>query len=735
MATSPFKIAVKLDNDIVEDKPSQTRSLLLALILGVLGAVLNSFPIELAYNISLIIGNLAFILAAAYLRPALTLLCAFICVAPLLVLWGHPYGFITFGCEALFVSYMRTRGWYLPTADFLYWLVIGMPLTAIIVWLNATGTQEYLLFSLFKQGINAVFYTALAVISIFVFGDKLNRLVKSQQPALVKNLKEYLHYILWVMSAFFVVGICLFLSKSLNDIQEQQFEDKLDISSQYLGRIIEDYLENHKKAINQMAYILSNVEPNSYDDALIKGHELYPGFLTMMITNQEANIVSASPKTLMDNIPDSGFSVADRAYFNQAFFHEYLYVSPVFLGRGFGAEPIIAISSPIYAHNNEKPVGIVEGSLNLNLFEEIRPNTENNRAFEVVLTDENDNVIYADAKLALTTLSKFNFSFNQAKFEDKLMMIDTYSSSKKHYLYRKMGLSNGWKVFVLIEHNQFLQLIERQYLTIFMSLTLIFIFVIILANQFANTLNRPLAFALNELSNDDARDGYKPIPFDAPTEFLTLYQQLQYAKDKLLKQQFILEEKVVKRTVELNEANKALKKLANIDSLTGLYNRRYLENKFGEFQAILARNNATMVVAMLDLDHFKKLNDQNGHLVGDYCLASVGKLIKDKFDRRSDIVARFGGEEFIIIAQHDEQSGVLQKLEELRKNIENHRFSYDEHESINMTISIGALTTYATFSEDIDDWIRLADEQLYQAKNEGRNRLSAKHLATPPTST
>ena len=66
------------------------------------------------------------------LRPALTLLSAFICVAPLLIVWGHPFAFITFGLEALFVSYMRGRGWYLPTADFLYWLVIGMPLTAII---------------------------------------------------------------------------------------------------------------------------------------------------------------------------------------------------------------------------------------------------------------------------------------------------------------------------------------------------------------------------------------------------------------------------------------------------------------------------------------------------------------------------------------------------------------------------------------------------------------------------
>ena len=120
-------------------------------ILGLFGALLNSFPIELAFNISLIIGNLTFIIAASYLRPALTLLCAVLCLAPLLVSLGHPYGFITFGLEAFFVSFMRSRGWYLPTADFLYWLIIGMPLTALIIWLTSSDTQGYLLFSLFKQ--------------------------------------------------------------------------------------------------------------------------------------------------------------------------------------------------------------------------------------------------------------------------------------------------------------------------------------------------------------------------------------------------------------------------------------------------------------------------------------------------------------------------------------------------------------------------------------------------------
>ncbi|MGB1262677.1 MAG: sensor domain-containing diguanylate cyclase [Cognaticolwellia sp.] len=733
MAISPVKIVEKRDTQLVKAQSSQRHSFIFAIILGLLGALFNSFPIDVAANVSFIIGNSAFIIAASYLRPTLTLFCALLCTAPLLITLEQPFVFITVGLEAIFVSYFRGRGWYLPTADFLYWLILGMPLTALIIWLTNNDAQGYLLFSVFKQCINAIFYTTVGVIIVFACRNKLKPWVKSQQPPLVKNLKQYLHFIFWILSAFFIVGVCLFLSRSLNNIQEQQFTDKLEISGQYLSRIAENYVNDHKNTVAQLANNLSIIGPSGYDDAISKVHTLYPGFSTMLVANQDADVVSTSPHTLMTKLPKNTFNVADRAYFSQAFFQQQLYTSPAFLGRGFGVDPIVAISAPIYGQSHEQPIGIVEGSLNLNLFAQIHPYVVEDREISAVLTDENDNVIYADAKLGLTTLAKFSFSFEQEKTAKKLMVIGRYNASKTRYLYRQIVLNNGWKVFVLIEQAQILQLIERQYLTIFMSLSLIFIFVVILAHQFSNTLNRPLAFALNELAHGDVTEGYKPIPYDAPTEFLTLYQQLQQAKEKLLKQQFILADKVEKRTRELNKANKALKELANKDRLTGLYNRRYLETKFCELQAILSRNDANMMVAMLDLDHFKKLNDEYGHLMGDSCLEYVGALMQRKFDRRSDIVARFGGEEFVIVTQHDEQGGVLQKLEELREELSLHCFPYDTHDYIGVTISIGVVTAGAKFSDNIDDWIRLADEQLYQAKDKGRNNVSVNHLTRDDT--
>jgi diguanylate cyclase (GGDEF)-like protein len=607
-----------------------------------------------------------------------------------------------------------------------------MPLTALIIFTTETATDGYLLFSLFKQAINAVFYTAIASIVIFMFDEKLTQRFKSQQPASIKNLKQYLHYILWIMSAFCVIAVCLFLSRSVNNIQHQQINDKLDLSSLYLSRIVETYVVAHQKAIIQTANKLSAINSNENSAELAKSHLLFPGFISMLITDDKANLIATSPRSRLEKVTTGTVNVSDRSYFSEAFFNERPHTSSVFLGRGFGSDPIVAISAPIYQNNNDTPSGVVEGSLNLNMFNKVNNDIVNNN-INVLLTDENNNIIYADKALNLVTLSKFSFT-EKAQQTYKLMIVEAEDPVRndvkyqKYYLYRHEQLNNGWKIFVLLDHSQLLDVVEQQYLMIFMSLFLIFIFVILLARQFATTLNRPLEFALRELAHGDGKNGYKPIPYEAPAEFFTLYNQLQHAKMRLLKNKFSLQETVEKRTLELNLANQALKELANKDSLTGLYNRRYLEKKFNELQAILSRNKVSMIVAMIDLDHFKQLNDNHGHLVGDNCLEFVAKLMKSKFDRRSDIVARFGGEEFIIVAQHDKNYGVLQKLEELRQEISEHRFSFDNKDSFQITVSIGVAIANASYSAKIENWISIADKQLYWVKDNGRNSISEADL-------
>ncbi len=164
----------------------------------------------------------------------------------------------------------------------------------------------------------------------------------------------------------------------------------------------------------------------------------------------------------------------------------------------------------------------------------------------------------------------------------------------------------------------------------------------------------------------------------------------------------------VNQLLNMQEATKALFKLANQDALTELWNRRYLFDKIG-------KNTAKRCIAMLDIDFFKKVNDQYGHDGGDAALSHIAKVLKVFF--ADQIVARFGGEEFCIYYDGQFDKFCLQ-LDRMRRYIEADEVSH-LGQSIKYTISIGA----ADINGSLDEQIKLADNRLYIAKENGRNQL------------
>ncbi|MBA5763325.1 diguanylate cyclase [Vibrio sp. 404] len=164
----------------------------------------------------------------------------------------------------------------------------------------------------------------------------------------------------------------------------------------------------------------------------------------------------------------------------------------------------------------------------------------------------------------------------------------------------------------------------------------------------------------------------------------------------------------VHQILDMKEATNELYRMANQDALTGLWNRRYLFNQACE--GCSERN-----IAMLDIDHFKQVNDNYGHDGGDTALVTVAKILSLYFP--NDIVARFGGEEFCIQACGEFES-FTRRLDKLRQRIEKTTITHN-HTAIKLTISIGV----ATVQSSLDQQIKLADDRLYQAKEAGRNRV------------
>ena len=173
---------------------------------------------------------------------------------------------------------------------------------------------------------------------------------------------------------------------------------------------------------------------------------------------------------------------------------------------------------------------------------------------------------------------------------------------------------------------------------------------------------------------------------------------------------------------ELVEQNQELAQLSEQDALTGIANRRYLEEVLDRSWRNCARSERVMSVLMIDVDFFKPFNDEYGHPAGDQVLRQIAQTLKHNLHRATDYLARYGGEEFCVILTDTKPEDALSVAERLRSKIQELHIRSDVSHCANVvTVSIGI----ATISPDAKvlemDMVKAADEALYEAKRQGRN--------------
>ncbi len=184
---------------------------------------------------------------------------------------------------------------------------------------------------------------------------------------------------------------------------------------------------------------------------------------------------------------------------------------------------------------------------------------------------------------------------------------------------------------------------------------------------------------------------------------------------------------VVSVCLENNLNSETIKRTSFVDTLTGVNNRRFLEQRIGEELDRCQRNGDPLSCLFLDIDFFKSVNDKHGHQAGDLVLTLVANEIKSQL-RNNDVLARYGGEEFVALLSNINESMALEIAERIRKTINalSIEFSFI---AIPVTISIGSATylpnkvSGVNSSEIADHLIKLADAALYEAKHKGRNRV------------
>lgn len=229
------------------------------------------------------------------------------------------------------------------------------------------------------------------------------------------------------------------------------------------------------------------------------------------------------------------------------------------------------------------------------------------------------------------------------------------------------------------------------------------------ALQFGSLLEAlMLSFAMAERINHE-----RSMRIQAQSVALDVQQQANEA----------LERRVSERTEQLEQLNKQLRDLSDTDQLTELKNRRFLNQYMEDEFVRSARYQHPIAVLMIDIDHFKSINDNYGHLAGDECLRSIAIRLKEAIRDQTDIPARYGGEEFCIIMPETSPEGAAVVAERIRATIES-TVIHCQNNRLKVTCSIGIFSDIPKNGRDISPFIDKADDALYQSKQNGRNQVT-----------
>lgn len=222
---------------------------------------------------------------------------------------------------------------------------------------------------------------------------------------------------------------------------------------------------------------------------------------------------------------------------------------------------------------------------------------------------------------------------------------------------------------------------------------------------------------------DAGGDDYLAKPVD---------QRILAAKMKALSRIASMRQKLITVSSELERVNAELTKLVDVDGLTGLSNRRFLDRFLLHELGRCQRMGQSLSVVMCDIDFFKKYNDLYGHLAGDDCLRKVAVALKATNRRATDLVARYGGEEFAMVLVGIDEENAIKRAEELRRNVAGLRIEHKGSEVFAyVTLSLGLFTCIPTLECTPQKMIDCADKALYRAKQAGRNRLAIYEREVP----
>ncbi|BAY51715.1 two-component response regulator [Thermostichus vulcanus NIES-2134] len=235
---------------------------------------------------------------------------------------------------------------------------------------------------------------------------------------------------------------------------------------------------------------------------------------------------------------------------------------------------------------------------------------------------------------------------------------------------------------------------------------------------------------LCQVVRNDPRWNQLPILFlTATTDPALVTQLFAVGADDFVNKPIVGPE-LITRIINRLERTRLLKRLAEVDPLTGLSNRRKATEDIERFLTLASRQQQTLCIAVLDLDYFKRINDTYGHDVGDQVLVTTARMLRQSL-RIEDVVARWGGEEFLIALYGISLEVAKHRLAICLQRLRNHTFHAPNHDSFKVTFSAG-ISQFPTHGQSLVQLVKMADDALYAAKAAGRSQIMTALKEMPP---
>jgi diguanylate cyclase (GGDEF)-like protein len=542
--------------------------------------------------------------------------------------------------------------------------------------------------------------------------------------------------------------LAYFLATRNAEQRADRATERMTRSAAAMAQAVEQFIDKHRLAVVGAADAIGsagNFDPIGLRRWLQIWHTNYPDFLTMMVADGQARIVTATRISNGNALAITGGGiqrVTDREYFQVAMREHRAFVSDAFRGRGIGDDAIVAISAPIDA-GEAQTWGIVEGSLNLGALAELIDRQTLGPGVDVVLLDQHDRVIYASPALGLELL-------------DELVdaaWVAPAGGTRAGTGYEQVTAPTGanWRLALRLSLREIDAAKWTEFRIASAWLTLALIGALALALLLAKGISRPLAWLDHSVSALDPDRALPPTPRAAPPEIMRIAVHLGEVSERLRRSYSALREsladgerlreelagvvrsreaEIAERTRELERANATLEALTRRDALTGLANRRGLDEHLEQTWQFGLREMKPIAIVLIDIDFFKPFNDTYGHPAGDACLTRVASAVAGAGQRPLDLAARYGGEEFALVLPDTPLAGAVHTAERARAAVEALAIPHRHSPFGIVTISLGVAVTMPGHLDGVPAFLAQADRALYAAKHRGRNRAGVAEEAS-----